>query len=180
MSRRRSVQRAGAETGAARAMQSLRRAHRLMAQGQFAQAFPAFQRLADGAVRLGMPLQAAALYLQAARARLEMGGAIEAVELAQHGLRLLAPAGQAGRAQAAIGRLIGALEEKSFHAEAVLLRAEIGALLAGTPQQAAPRGALPTHCPSCGGPVHADEITWIDAHNAGCAFCGATIQTQDR
>ncbi|MBN1937411.1 MAG: hypothetical protein JW934_22330 [Anaerolineae bacterium] len=166
--------------GFARAMQALRRAHRLMEEGQFEPAFPVFLRLADGAVRLGTPVRAASLYFQAARARLEMDGAPEAVELAQRGIRLLAQAGQVERARAVVPRLTKALEEKGFYAEAVSLRAEIEALLAGSSRQAAPPAQLPARCPSCNGPVRADEVEWIDARSAVCVFCGSTIRTQDR
>ena len=55
------------------ALRALRQAHRLMDAGQYAQAYPILKRLADGAVKRGRPGRAAALYVRAARARLEMG-----------------------------------------------------------------------------------------------------------
>jgi len=163
-----------------RAIQALRRAHRMMEMGEFEQALAIFLRLAEGAVRLGMPLRAAPLYVQAAHARLEMGNAAEAVELAQRGIRLLAQAGRVERVRAITQQLIGLLEERGFYEQAVALRAEVTALLgnaqpSGTITQ---RGQLPTRCPACNGPVRADQVEWVDAYSAVCAFCGSTIQCE--
>ena len=166
----------------ARAIQALHRAHRLMEAGQFEQAFPIFLRLAEGAIRLEMPLRAAPLYIQAAHARLEMGGADEAVELARQGIRLLAQAGRIERAQAVTQALIGMLQERGLFNQTVALRAEIAALLGSTRPAfvAEQRGHLPTRCPACNGPVRADQVEWIDAQSAECAFCGSTIPVEER
>lgn len=187
MLRRRPVRRligrlAGHKPMQAQVFQALGRAHRLMESRQFAQAFPIFQRLADGAAERGMPVQAANLYLKAAHARLEMGGADEAAELAHRAIQLFADAGQEQRLRALLPQLTRALEEKGHHGQAVTLRAEMEALLGGLGPalQAAPaqRGTLPAKCPSCSGPVRADEVEWIDEHSAECAYCGSVIQAQ--
>ena len=165
----------------AKVMQALRRAHRLMEKGQYEQAFPVFKRLADGAAQRGMPLKAAPLYFQAARARLEMGGAQDAVALARRGIQLLVQAGQAERIRTVLPRLTKALEEKGFHDDAVVLRAETAALLGGEQKvdpASTPRGTLPAKCPSCSGPVRSDEVDWIDESSAECVYCGSVIQTE--
>ncbi|MBN1580547.1 MAG: hypothetical protein JXA89_07570 [Anaerolineae bacterium] len=162
-------------------IQALRRAHRLMENGQVAQAFPIFKRLADGAAQRGMPLKAAPLYFQAARARLEMGSAQDAVELARRAIQLLAQAGQIERIRTVLPRLIKALEEKGFYSEAVLLRAEAAALLGAEDKADLPfsqRGILPAKCPSCNGPVRSDEVDWVDENSAECVYCGSVIQTE--
>ncbi len=163
-----------------RVLRALRRAHYFMETGQYEQAFPFFKRLAEGAAKRQMPLKAAQLYFQAARARLEMGGAQDAVELARRGMQLLTQAGQIERARAVLPRLSQALEEKGFHDQAVLLRAEIQALLGGGLSQPAapprPRPQLPATCPACNGPVHAGQVVWIDERSAECAYCGTLIR----
>jgi hypothetical protein len=169
------------------ALEALRRANRLMEAGQYEQAFPIWKRLADGTARHGMPVRAANLYLQASRARLEMGSstgaaAADAAALARRAIHLLVNAGQGQRAGAMLSRIIQALENKGFHEEAVSLRAEVTALLGqvGAAQKAPAqaRGTLPTRCPSCSGPVRSDEVSWVDDRTAECTYCGLPIRAE--
>lgn len=173
-------QRLGVGLLEARVIQMLRQAHRLMEGGQYGQAFPIFKRLADGAAERGMPVKAAHMYLQAAHARLEMGDANDALDLARRSVQLLANAGQAWQLRALLPRLVQAFEEKGYRDQAVILRAEAEALLGGERPAPPPaqRGTLPSKCPSCGGPVRADEVEWIDDRSAECAYCGSVIQAQ--
>jgi hypothetical protein len=160
----------------------LRRANHLLETGQYEQAYPLLKRLADGAMQHGMPVRAANLYLQAARARLEMGGAQDAVDLARRAIGLLARAGQVERLRGLIPRIVEALEKRGYHDQAVALRAEITALLGSTKAAAAPpppqRGTLPAKCPSCNAPARATEVEWIDNNSAECAYCGSVIRTE--
>jgi hypothetical protein len=167
-----------AVTGARKqaALRALRRAQRLMETGQYAQAYPALKRLANSAARDEMPARAAHLYVQAARARLEMGGASDAANMAQCAVQLLAGAGQVDRAGILLARLIQAMRTQGRHDLAVSLRAQVAALVGRTPQAASARqGALPARCPSCAGPIRPDEVSWIDDRNAACGFCGAVV-----
>jgi len=159
-------------------LQMLRRANRLMEAGQYAQAYPLLKRLAEGAARHGMPVRAANLTLRAARARLEMGSAADAVDLVRQAIQWLIAAGQAERLRGLLPRMVKELERHGYTNEAVALRAEMSALLGGTgmPAPEARRGTLPTQCPSCSGPVHAGQVTWIDDQSAECAYCGSTIR----
>lgn len=166
-----------AVTGARQAEQrALRRAQRLMETGQYAQAYPALKRLADGAARDETPVRAAHLYAQAARARMEMGGAPDATALAQRAVQLLAGAGQVNRASVLLARLIQALRTQGCHDLAISLRAEVAALGGSTPPvPPARQGVLPARCPSCAGMVRPDEVSWIDDRSAVCGFCGAAL-----
>lgn len=159
-------------------LQMLRRANRLMEAGQYAQAYPLLKRLADGAVKHGMPVRAANLYLRAARARLEMGSAADAVDIVRRAIQLLIAAGQTERLRGLLPGILWELERHGYPNEAVALRAEMSALLGGTgtPAPEHRRGTLPTQCPSCSGPVRAGEVTWIDDQSAECAYCGSTIR----
>ena len=161
------------------ALRMLRRANRLMESGQYAQAYPLFKRLAEGAVRHGMPVRAANLYLRSAHARLEMGGAQDAVAMARQAMHLLMGVGQTEKVRM-VQVLVDALEEKGYHDEAVNLRAELNALAGGevVTQVARGRGTLPTSCPSCGGPLRADDVTWIDDHSAECPYCGSAVRAE--
>jgi hypothetical protein len=135
------------------------------------------KRLADRAAHSEMPVRAAALYAQAAHARLEMGGALDAVDLGRRTIRLLASAGQADRAAVLLQHLMSALKGQGFYDLAISLRAEVVALAGGTPP--APKtgqGALPSRCPSCYGPVHSDEVDWLDDRRAACIYCGTIVR----
>ena len=168
-----------AQPGPRRAvLQKLRQANRLMESGQYEQAYPLLRQLATGAERHDMPVRAANLTFRAARARLEMGDAQESVDLARHAIELLVAAGQAERVRGALPRMIEELEKRGYSDQAVVLRAEVAALLGGSGAAPPPlqRRTLPAQCPSCSGPVRADQVMWIDEHSAECAYCGSTIQ----
>jgi hypothetical protein len=159
------------------ALRALRQAHRLMEAGRYAQAYPVFKRLGDGAARREMSVRAAHLYVQAAHARLEMGGAQDATALAQHAIRLLAGAGRVDRAARLLPRLIQSLKEQGYHDLAVSLRAEIAALSGvQTRSVAEHQGTLPARCPSCNGPLRSEEADWIDGQSAACASCGSVVR----
>jgi hypothetical protein len=164
----------------------LRRAHQLMERGQYAQAYPLLRRLGDVAVQRDMPVRAAHLYLQAAHARIEMGGPEDAFDLARRAIRLLLQAGQAARLRGLVPRIAEAFQRSGYEGQAVALRAEARSLLAGDVEEAPVRGAgeLPARCPSCGAPVRADEVTWTRAGArrgrplAECAYCGTVLQAE--
>jgi hypothetical protein len=157
-------------------LRALRRAHAHMAAGEYGQAFPILKRLADGAAERGMPVRAANLAMQAARARLEMGSAGDAVALARTAIQLLRSSGHEDQARRLVPRMVEALRERGYHDEAVDLQAETAALLGGDlAPTGQPRGALPLRCPSCNGPVRGDEVVWIDDRSAECPYCGSMI-----
>lgn len=173
------------------ALRALRRAHRLQETGQHAQAYPVLKQLADGAAQRGRPVQAAHLYLQAARARLEMAApgtdnaAWDGVALAQRAAQLLAGAGEVARIEALLSRLVQALEAGGYHKQAVALRAEGRALMGASAlrtfaaQTSAERqGTLPVRCPACNGPLCAKEAFWVDARSADCAYCGSNVRAE--
>jgi hypothetical protein len=158
-------------------LRALKQAHRLMEAGQYARAYPVFKRLGDGAARREMSARAAHLYVQAAHARLEMGGGQDAAALAQHAIRLLAGAGRVDRAAVLLPRLIQSLKERGHYDLAVSLRAEIAALSGvKTRSVAEHQGTLPARCPSCHGPLRPDEVDWIDGQSAACASCGSAVR----
>jgi hypothetical protein len=130
-----------------------------------------------------MPVQAATLYTQAARARIEMAppnsahAAWDAVALGQRALHLLAGAGQTARAQSLLARMLQALERRNYYEQAVELRAEGTALLGAQKREShTPHAALPAKCPSCNAPLRPDQVEWIDAQSAECAYCGSVIR----
>jgi hypothetical protein len=167
------------------ARRSLRRVHRQLESGQYAQAYPTLKRLADDAAQREMPVQAATLYARAARARIEMAApgahnaAWDAVDLEQRALHLLSGAGQTARAQRLLAQMLRLLERKNYSEQAIELRAEGTALLGARVQPApAPQTALPESCPACNARLRSDEVEWIDAQRAECAYCGAVVEAE--
>jgi len=172
----------------------LARANRLFHQGEFAEAAPIFDRLARGADERGMLNRAGDLYLQSARCHLEMGKATVAVERGKHALRLFGRAGLFGKIERLMPRMVEALQEKGYKAEAEALRQEVEARLAEVPPgQRPPPGArpaawpstarpmarreLPAKCSACGAPVKPDDVTWLDPQTAECPYCGSVLKT---
>jgi hypothetical protein len=163
----------------------LRRVHRQLASGQYAQAYPTLKRLADSAAQRQTPVQAATLYAQAARARIEMAApgahnaAWDAVELGQRVLHLLSDGGQIARAQRLLAQMLQLLERKRYHEQAVELRAQgtalLGAQVKGPPP---PQAVLPTHCPACNAPLRFDEVEWLNNQSAECAYCGSVVRAE--
>jgi hypothetical protein len=159
----------------------LRRTHRQLAAGQYAQAYPTLKRLAERAARGGMPVQAGTLYAQAALARVQMAApgaqnaAWDAVELGQQMLELLSAA-QSARAQRLLAQVLQLLERKNYHEQAVELRAAGTALLgAKVDRPPPPQATLPERCPACTAPLRADEVEWTSGQRAACAYCGAAV-----
>ena len=174
--------------------QMLARANRLFGRGKFAEAAPIFDRLADGAAQRGMLNRAGDLYLQSARCHLEMGKATLAVERGKHALRLFGRAGLFGKIERLMPRMVEALRDKGYQAEAEALRQEVEARLAEVPpERRAPPGArpaawpftarpmarreLPARCAACGAPVKPDDVTWLDPQTAECPYCGSVLKT---
>jgi len=185
-----------------RPRQMLARANRLFDRGEFVEAASIFDRLARGADERGMLNRAGDLYLQSARCHLEMGKATVAVERGKHALRLFGRAGLFGKIERLMPRMVEALQEKGYQAEATALRQEVEARLAEVPpERRAPPGArlaawpsttrpvlsvvegppmarreLPAKCSACGAPVKPDDVTWLDPQTAECPYCGSVLK----
>ncbi|RLB75026.1 MAG: hypothetical protein DRH15_14720 [Deltaproteobacteria bacterium] len=178
-------------------LQLLGRAQRLFEAGQYQEAAPIFERLAEGAAGRGMWSRAGDLALQAARCYLEAGQVDLALKRGKQALRLYGRGGLIGKVQSILPRMVQALEDRGYHAQAQALRSEVEARLADLPpeRRVAPPGPaegwpgfrrpetapreLPAQCPSCGGPVRPDEVTWLDQASAECPYCGSVIKATE-
>jgi hypothetical protein len=157
----------------------LQRAHEMLEAGDYAGASAAFLDLARGAEER-FPGRAPFLFIQAGLATVFAGQSKNGVEYLRRGLTILASQGRIPRMRMAGQRIMDELKARGFNSEAD----EIAALLnANTPQgipAARPvqskRATLPTHCPSCGAAVRADEVEWIDDLTAECDYCGSPVR----
>ena len=165
-----------------RAQRALQRAHRLMEIGDFTNAADIFERLARGAHDRGILRQAPRLYLQAGRAHLLAGDSVRGADFVRQGLNILAEAQRWGQLYRAGLRVVDELEQWGYAELAREFEAWLKAILpegpdayqsAGIPSQ---RPQLPIHCPSCGGPIRADDVEWLDAATAECPYCGSGVR----
>ena len=177
---RRAARRVRRDPLQASALLALARAHRLLNEGQPAEAAPLFANLAEGAVAHGLPERAAQLNLQAARCHSLLGARLALVDHALRAVALAAGAGDMSLLTFGLPRFIQEQRGRGFAAEAEQIQQALNAALgpAAAPASApAPltRVRLPTACPQCGGPVRSDEVEWIDEVSAACSYCGAVL-----
>lgn len=166
-----------------RVRRALRRAHQHMADEQFAQAAQAFARLTEAAQRHKLPIRAAHLALQAARAHLADDDVEAALPWAERGLTLLARGGQARRASRLLARVQDELRERGYATQAEALSAKFDRMLEEQrvpPDEEVtaeePRGTLPARCAGCGAALLPDTVEWHAEKTASCAYCGAVVK----
>ena len=161
----------------------LRRAHELMAAGNYAAAAEAFEKLARAGETRQHP-KTGQMYLQAGRARILAGQKPIGFQHLKQGLGTLHRMGLQGQVHHAGNRVVAELNEHGMTTEAQeisqWLQKNLPASSAGTAAAPAPATArkpiLPTHCPGCGGPVRAADVDWIDDVTAECNWCGSPVR----
>ncbi len=166
----------------------LRRANQLMASGDFAAAAQAFEQLAVGATRRGLPRDAH-LFLQAGRCRILAGQVREGMNNLKQGLGIFTQRGNLAQLQKSGEIVVSDLKQRGLNTEAGeiegILKAAIPAanIASTTPgfvsaaQQEQSR-QVPTTCPTCGGPLRPDEVEWLDETNAECPYCGGVVRAE--
>jgi hypothetical protein len=168
---------AGASLLEMRPRRMLRVANRLFESGQFAQAAPMLETLANRARQQGFP-RAPFLFVRAARANLLAGQAQQGVALFRIAFEILAGMGAASllfpAARRIVDELMGAGNSQAASEIQNLVSAAPGWEDAPSPAHARP--SLPTHCPQCGAGMRSDEAQWIDATTAECPYCGSSVR----
>jgi hypothetical protein len=166
----------------------LKRANQLMATGNFAAAAQAYEQLAVGAQRRGLPRDAH-LFLQAGRNRILAGQVQEGMDDLKQGLEIFTQRGNLAQLQKSGELVISDLKQRGLHEEAVEIEGMVKAAIpAANFASAAPGAAsaapqeksrlLPTTCPTCGGPLRPDEAGWLDDANAECPYCGGVVRAE--
>jgi len=159
----------------------LRRAHRLLADGDFENAMLAFHDLARKAEERS-PERAPMLYIEAGRSAVLAGKTKKGVSHFRSGLTLLGTQHRFQRLQALGDRIVTELNERGLTVEAD----EIASVIKNNmptnqiSQPAAPmkHPVLPTHCPSCGAALHPHEVEWLDEVTAECDYCGSPVRSE--
>ena len=161
----------------------LRRAHELMAAGNYAAAAEAFETLARAGEARGHP-KTGQMFLQAGRARIFAEQAAAGFAHLKRGLALMAD--RPLQLQKVGERVVAELDERGMSAEAQEIRQWLASR--SPVQNEATRGGaalpakkpiLPTKCPECGGAVRADEADWIDDVTVECDYCGSPIRAEE-
>lgn len=147
-----------------------------MMAGRFAEAAQLFDQLAQKALAHGLP-QAPQLTLRAAEAYFKAGEREAARQRLLAGLEMLANADRWQVLRRAGERAAATLEAQGDIALAAEVRRAVERWLAQAPPPPARRrasAALPARCPTCGAPVHPDEVEW--SHGVPlCAYCGIAL-----
>jgi hypothetical protein len=163
---------------------ALQRANRLMAAGQYAAAADIFEQFAHAAQERNGP-RAPQFFLEAGRARVLAGEVAIGMIHIKQGMTIIANRGNYQRLQKVGSRFMNELNQRGLTAEASDLEAWLKQIIPGSytaapvssPAFSKPR-LLPTNCPGCGGPIHADEVDWSDAYTAECAYCGTAVRAE--
>lgn len=160
----------------------LRKAHQMMANGNYAGAAEAFEQLGRAGEARQHP-KAGDMFLQGGRARLMASQIPAGMTDLKQGLTLLTSLGMTQRAAQVAQRAVAELNQRGLSAEAQELAT--WSKSAGNPSSAgteamsstsAKRPLLPTSCPECGGPIRADDVDWIDEATAECNWCGTALR----
>jgi hypothetical protein len=151
-----------------------------MSDGNYLEAASALEQLARAAEARGGP-RAPLFHIQAGRARIMAGQPAPAMESLERGLGLFAVRGQSAKLGNFGARLVADLHQRGLVEEAGWLTDYLRELSPGfqapAPLTASPKQPLlPTHCPACGAPLRPDEVDWLDAATAECAFCGSPVR----
>ncbi|MBU0492924.1 MAG: hypothetical protein KKA73_29105 [Chloroflexi bacterium] len=175
---------------AARPRDQLLQARTLLRNGQFAQAAPLFEDLAQVARQNGRPGLAGEALLRATQCYVRAGNLDRADDLGVEAVRLLVQSQHYQRVAEVAPRVIQALERNGRSQQAQALRQELEAVRRTLPPRMRPRRRglrprlqqrplvqrqLPASCPTCGAPARADEVDWTGPDSAACAYCGAGI-----
>ena len=144
--------------------------------GRAGELFEKIARVADGRNGPRAPL----FYLQAGRSRVFAGQAGLGMPSLKRGLELFAQRKQFKRLHQFGTRTVNELNEHGLKNEAVEIEAWLKSVLPDTPSFESPakRPVLPTHCPSCGAPLHSDEVEWLDNITAECGYCGSPVREE--
>ncbi len=160
---------------------ALHRAHRLMDEGNYAEAALAFHDLAKKAEEM-FPERAPFLYIEAGHAATLNGAGKKAVAYFRSGLTLLGTQQRHHRLRKAGRRIAAGVRERGFNTEADEVESVVETNATVWGKADAPtskeRPILPTHCPSCGAAVRSDEVEWVDDLTAECDYCGSPVRAE--
>jgi len=174
----------------------LQQANQLLAGGKPGDAAPLFAQLAAQMEASSHPRRAANLHARAAHAYADNQQGQAALGQARSALNLFISNRMALRAPTFYSNITRKLGNHGMGNAAQALQQEYagrlrmgaaagrrggwggGQAAAGAAPAAPAHGTLPTSCPKCGAPVHAQDANWVDNNTAECDYCGALIRAE--
>jgi hypothetical protein len=163
-------------------MQTLSQANRHLANRQPLQAAALYSGLASEMEAQNHPRRAANLHAQAAHAYAD--GRDEQASLAQarSALKLFIQYQMTRRTPVFYATISSKFSSNGMTEAAEILTKDFSASVDLLPTSnafpAQPHNQLPTNCPKCGAPIHAEEANWVDKLTVECDFCGSQIRTE--
>lgn len=164
-------------------MATLVRANRLVSEGRPLEAGPLFALVAEALQQSRHPRRAANLYARASHSFADGNDEQATLKYARQALSLFAQTKMVPRQAAFYTNITRKLSTKGMAKAAAELQGEFGDQVAALPARLrlAPQprhGLLPTTCPKCGAPMHADALEWVDEHTVECVYCGTLIREE--
>lgn len=157
----------------------LQEANFAFVKGEYGRAGELFESLAQAADARGGS-RAPIYHLQAGRARVLAGQTKLGIPSLKRGLELLASRGQLTRFHQSGERVLAELNSRGLTGETAEIESWMKKLAPPLPsfekEMTFDPQRLPAHCASCGAPVRADEVEWLDEMTVECAFCGSPIR----
>ena len=158
----------------------VKHANQLMAATDYRGAASVFEDLARQAKDLD-GRRTPFLFLRAGEARLMSGEYTKCMANFKYGLIQLADSQRYTQFYRMGTRIIQELNARKLEKEAqeinMLIHGHTTAIAEMSTQQLPHEKTLPpTHCPSCSGPLRADEVDWIDDLTAECPYCGSPVR----
>jgi hypothetical protein len=168
------------------ARQKLVQANQQLLAGEFAQAALLFTGVMALTQQRGMPFRSANLGARAAMAYYQANDPAHGLEYAAKAVDITLQSGNVALAVRIARQLMAQLQSQGHADQVENLREKLDAMLrpfgvslTGAPASGPSRSAhLPAQCPSCLGPVRADEVDWINESTVECAYCGTPIHTE--
>jgi hypothetical protein len=149
-------------------------AHALFETGQFLQAGQLFEELAAIAEARNGP-RAPRFYMQAGRCYIHAQKTNQGMVLLEKGRQKFIQSGRPDVAAKICFWLKDEVESLGLVEQAQIINNWAGGL-STSPSQPEKHPALPVKCPSCGAPIHPNDINWLDSVTAECDFCGSPLR----
>jgi uncharacterized Zn-finger protein len=162
----------------------LAKANQMAAAGNPAGAAPLFAEVARE-LDTPHPRRAANLHARAAHAYADANRPQLALEQARAALNLFIQYQMIARTPVFYANITRKLTNKGMTGAAAAIQNEFGGKVGSLPAQSQQgsghplirRGVLPTNCPKCGGPIHGDNVSWVDNQTIECEYCGTLIRS---
>jgi hypothetical protein len=146
----------------------------LFEAGQYLQSAQLFEELGAIAEARNGP-RAPRFYMNAGRGYLHAGQIPQGMALLEKGRQQFIHSGRSDVAARICYGLIEELKTLGLNQQAQIVTTWAGGIT--TPSTApAAHPALPLKCPSCGAPIHPNEMIWLDNVTAECDFCGSPLR----